>query len=585
MATPDFWPIESYGATGDGRSVALIAPNGSIDWWCAPALDGMPLFDRLIAGPDGTWFSLEPDKPYTSEQKYVENSNVLQTVFNTEDGVVILTDSLNSGLAGRLPWSEMGRRIEVISGSVRMVWRLRFGSRFSDQPVEHLQPGRWRVNGCSVGLLIGDRPITDTGNNSFEGTIEVTSGETVTIGMVVTYQEPLPLPSMKAIDTRMAISTTAWQQWVETLTVDGPYAADVRRSALALKLLWHSPSGAIAAAATTSLPEKIGAPKNYDYRYGWVRDTAYSLKALIRCGASEEVQASIAWLLQAIRRSDGKPEIFYTLAGGQPGPMVEIPVQGYEGSRPVHVGNDADDQLQHGIYGDIFEAISVYVEQGNMIDATTAEQLVALADQVIDIWQQPDSGIWELADEQHYTMSKIGCWLALQKAIELAEAGHIPGHKLDDWKQCRQAIYDYIESTCWNEDRQAYVMYVGTDKLDAALLLATRFGYPNKQRLAQTLHAVTDELSVGPLFYRYSGAQDEEATFTACSFWAVEAEAFVGDKTKARKQLDALLPQVKNQLGLMSEQVDPDSGRLLGNVPQALSHLAFIHAVDSVSGN
>ena len=403
-----------------------------------------------------------------------------------------------------------------------------------------------------------------------------------TIALLVSADEPLILPPIATIDARIDRSDQAWREWSGNLTYDGPYGDHVRRSALALKLLLFSPTGAIAAAATTSLPERIGGIKNYDYRFAWIRDVAYSIKAFLRVGAIEEAKAAFSWLTATIQRHGGVLRTMYALDGDLAPDEQQLDLPGYAGSRPVRSGNTARNQIQLGVFGDILETASLFVENGHVLDLVTRRLLADLADRCADVWHRKDSGIWELDELEHYTMSKMGCWTALDRAVTLAKARQIDTSHADRWERERDRIRDWVDANCWSHTRQAYTLHAGSNRLDAAILLATRFGFERRDRLASTREAVRGQLARGPLVYRYSGMEGEEGTFIACAFWLVEAYALLGDKRAAREQMEALLAATSGNLGLLNEQMDAETGDMLGNAPQALSHLALIHAASSI---
>ena len=581
-----FLPLERYAALGDGRSVALVGEDGSIDWWCPASIDSDPLFDRILDPHEGGRFAITPVAPFTAERRYREDSNVFELVFTTATGRMRVTDSLNSGGSGRLPWSELARRVDGLEGAVecrvevlcaRAVSSQSWRERSPHGDVLHLQ-----------GMITAFRasgPVqrTEETGRGVIATLVAKAGERSTLALLVGWDVPLILSPLPQIDARIDRSDQAWKEWAGNLARLGPYDAAVRRSALALKLLVYSPSGAIAAAATTSLPERLGGDKNYDYRYAWLRDVTYTIKAFLRVGATAEAQAAFSWLTRTLRRRGGTLATMFTLDGEDVTGDSVLDLPGYRGSTPVRRGNKAGIQLQLGMYGDLFETASLFVAQGHVLDLATRKLLADAADRCVDDWHRKDSGIWELEACEHYTLSKIGCWLALDRAVSLAGLGQMDGSRADIWRRERDHVLDWIETRCWSEDRQAYVFYAGSDKLDAALLLAVRFGFPSKARLAATRDAVQRELGRGPHIYRYSGMQSEEGAFIACGFWLVEAFALLGERAKAEVQMDAMLTACGKILGLLHEQIDPASGAALGNVPQALSHLALIHAACALS--
>lgn len=576
-----FLPLEGYGALGDGRAVALSGADGSIDWWCVPNMDSPPLFDRLLDADAGGYFTVAPTTPFTVERRYRPDSNVLETIFTTDTGRAKLTESLNSGTAGRLPWAELARRIDGLDGRVRFGITLVFG-----RAADTLSPYFARAGGHDVfhvGDVLGlfrhsDSVHIDTcDDGGVAASVTIGPGDRACVAIVAGANEPLVVPDIAEIDARIDISDGEWRDWTGQLDRSGPHSALAIRSALVLKLLLYSPTGAIVAAATTSLPERVGGDKNYDYRYAWVRDAGYSIKAFLRIGAQPEAKAGFTWLLK--RLAEGRPRVCYTLAGDPVPPVTEIAVDGYRGSAPVRVGNLATDQHQHGIYGDIFETAARFVADGNILDSRSAETLSHLADQCADGWRQKDAGIWELPELQHYTMSKVSCWQALARAVELADAGQIPTTCRDRWARERARIETWIGDHCWSEEKGAYLFYPGTDRLDASMALAVPFGFDGHDRLERTLDAIDRELGAGAFHYRYTGAAREEGCFLACTFWMVEARAILGQRPRAAAAFDAAIAGLDRGVGVLAEMVDPRSGAFLGNMPQGLTHLALIQAV------
>jgi GH15 family glucan-1,4-alpha-glucosidase len=388
---------------------------------------------------------------------------------------------------------------------------------------------------------------------------------------------PVVVPTPDEIDHRLENTKKAWRSWSNHVNECGEWSPYVVRSALALKTLVAEGSGAIAAAVTTSLPERLGGPKNWDYRYAWVRDSSFSIDALTNMGMSEEVQNSVAFLIRAIRKNGPDLHVFFSLDGELGVGEHEIDIPGYRSCRPVRVGNGATTQLQLGNYGDLFDTIHRYVMAGHVLDESTQALLVGFAEECRERWRDSDSGIWELHELRHYTISKIGCWVAFDRAVQLIECGQLPNSLVEQWRAEREQIREFIETRCWSEAKQSYSFYADSDDLDAAVLLVARTGFDRGERLRSTIKAINNELSKDILIYRYTNADKEEGAFVACTFWMVEALALSNQLERAQRVMSEAV-RLTNDVGILSEQIDPECGAFLGNLPQGLSHLALINA-------
>ena len=583
--------LGDYAAIGEGRSVALIAPDGAIDWWCAPNMDSPPLFDRILDAGTGGHFQVAPVGEWQMQRSYRENSNVLETRYQTDTGEVLITESLNSTLAGRLPWNELARRVEGISGQVEMQVIFQPGTR-----AETCSPWQKRINGhpvYHVGELMAmlrltdDVQINECGDERFTATFTASPDSRTLVALVTTEREPLAIPAPEKIDERIETSHIAWRDWADGLSWEGPYDNHVRRSALALKFLWYSPTGALAAAATSSLPEKLGNDKNYDYRYAWIRDACLIIKAFVYLGSMEDCKAAFSWLSRTIREHDNGLRACYTLEGGQVPEERFPPLSGYQNTQPVRVGNNARDQVQLSMYGDMLATARLFIQAGHVLDLSTSRLLGKLANHCADGWRQKDSGIWELPEEQHYTHSKMACWLALDQAVQLAQDSHIEPTWVQRWERERDRIRDWIETHCWSETRQAYTFYAGSDRLDAAVALTHYYGScVDPQRMLSTLTQIREELGHGGvMLYRYSEAEKEEATFVACAFWLVEALAELGEREEAGRIMDEILEQLcqRGNIEIFNEMFDTRTKSWLGNMPQGLSHLSLVCAAKALS--
>ena len=575
----DHIDLRGYAAIGDGRTVALIAPDGAVDWLPIAALHSAPVFARILDAEHGGRIELQPDGPFESERRYIPATNVLETVVRTTGGSARMTDALVGGFAGRLPWPELARRVEGLEGSVRFRWRVAPGTRLASAApwVQDTMHGPViRIDDVTIVVRGSDHGPHDSGEREVTGAFTTVAGSRHLLVVTGSEADPVHVPVPELTDDGLDRTIETWRSWSRDFGYDGRWSDAVQRSALVLKLLMYEPTGAIAAAATTSLPESLEGGKNWDYRFAWVRDVAYVVRSLVRFGLREETHAAIAWLTSAITRHGPKMRIFYGLDGSLPGGVEELDVPGWRGIGPVVVGNRANDQFQFGVYGDLLSVMRVYVEAGNVLDPGTAELLSRFADEVTGIWRQRDSGIWELPTVRHYTSSKMGCWQALTEAARLQELGAISGD-VAFWRAEAKAIREWVAQNCWSEQRQAYVAWPDATSLDAAVLLHAASGFDRSDRMSRTISAVFEELGSGPLLYRFTGADQEEGAFVACSFWAASALACVGRLEEAVRLLDELLP-LANDVGLYAEMIDPRDGAFLGNLPQGLSHLALIEA-------
>ncbi|WP_185021553.1 MULTISPECIES: glycoside hydrolase family 15 protein [unclassified Curtobacterium] len=578
--TDGYVPLRSYAAIGDGRTVALIARDGRIDWLPIPSMDSPPVFASIVDAEHGGHLALRPvDDGATVSREYLPGTNVLVTTWTTGSGQVTVTDAMVTGVAGRLPWAEIGRCVEGVEGSVEMEWAVVPGTLLNTAEPRRLDTENGTVigiDGVTIAIVEqGFEPVHDDGPR-FSGRFTATEGSKSILTIVGTHDEPIFLPEPERTLEGIDRTIENWSTWSKEFSYDGPWSDAVQRSALALKLLIFSPTGAIAAAPTTSLPEDRTGGKNWDYRFAWVRDLAYTVHSLTSFGLREETHAAVSWVMRTIAEHDETMPIFYRLDGSKAGDVEERDVPGWNGIGPVTIGNRASGQLQLGVWGDVFEIMRQYVRAGNVLDRKTASVLQELADDACHRWEEPDSGMWELEEAHHYTTSKIGCWQALDAAVELHDAGMIDGPR-DKWVENRELIEDWVAEHGWNEELGHYVMHPDTDALDTSILLHAMSAFDRGPRMASTIAAIQDQLQHGPLVYRYSGIQDEESPFVACSFWLAAAMACTGRIDDATSLMDAMVAQA-NDVGLFSEMLSAEDGDFMGNIPQGLSHLALIQA-------
>ena len=580
-------PIRDYGVIGDGRTAALVARDGSIDWLCLPNLDSGSVFGALLDAERGGTFRLAPTEPFTVERRYLEDSNLLETTFRTACGVVRVTDAMPLPLSGLAPTRELARSIEGLSGEVAMRWSVgpRFGygrsrthiGRRLGVPVAH-------AGADALAVLSFEAGETQVSAGAIQGRFTARSGAQALLALSMAHGDPLVFSPRSAIERRTAGTLDYWRSWSGERSYDGPWRDAVVRSSLALKLLIHAPSGAVAAAATTSLPEELGGVRNWDYRYSWIRDSSATLDALLSLGCPSESEAFFWWLLHASQLTHPQVNVLYRLDGRAGLPEYELDLSGYQGSRPVRIGNAAAPQRQLDVYGHLLQTAWLFVEAGGLLSADTSSRLASTADLVCSIWSEEDSGIWEVRGlTKHFTQSKMMCWVALDRACRLAADGHIPAKNAARWLAEATAIRRFVSDRCWSSERQSYMRFPGASETDASILLPTVMGYgadDERGRLMTTVRNVRAELGSGSHLRRYRGEDGlpgEEGTFLACSFWLVDALGRLGEVEEASELMEELLAH-GNDLGLYAEEIDPASGEFLGNFPQGLVHLALINA-------
>src|SRR5262245_12635333 len=484
--------------------------DGTICWLSVPSLDSPTMFGSLVDSERGGRFTLAPTDPFEVRRRYLPDTNVLETTFTTSSGTARVTDAMTLPLGPDLaPLRELVRLVDGIDGTVRFAWAVepRFGyasgrTRLSTRAgVPVFSSGNDAVAVCAWGA--GDMVASE---GAVAGSFSVSPGPGAVLALATAHQEPLVVPSRREVARRLEETIAYWRDWTQARPVGGPYRGAVVRSALALKLLVHAPTGAAAAAATTSLPEEIGGERNWDYRYSWVRDSAFVMEALLGLGCRDEAEAFFWWLMHASQITHPRLLVLYRLDGGAQAKERSLPLDGYLGSRPVRVGNKAVEQRQLDIYGDLMQTAWLYADAGYEIDREFADRLVEIADLVCDIWTEPDAGIWEVRSEaQHFTQSKMLCWIALDRAIRLADAGHLKAGRVERWTAAANDIRAFIEQRCWSAEKRSYTRAAGTEDLDASVLLGARLGYvdPGDERLTSTVDALLRELAEEPYLYRY----------------------------------------------------------------------------------
>lgn len=579
-------PIADYGAIGDGRSVALVSRDGSVDWWCPGRFDAPSVFAHLLDPARGGSFLLAPASRASSRQAYLPDTNVLSTRHDVEgEGAVDVVDFLVHAEDSAVDGSVLVRRVRGVAGAVRM--RARFEPRFhyGRVPARLLDSAASLLARGAGQALRVDAPLAwrrVEGGRDAEFT--VAAGESVDI---VVRHAPADAPSPFALElgvdaeTLERRTTARWRAWSERTVATGPYAALVRRSALAVKLLHFEPTGAFVAAATASLPEDLGGARNWDYRFAWLRDGAWSAHALGKLGHHEEEAAFRAWTSRIVEREGLPLRVLYTIAGTSDTVERELPhLRGYRGSRPVRIGNGARDQHQLDTYGEIVEFL---LRDGGRPDGARWARVREVVDWVAENWRAPDQGIWEMrCPPRHFVLSKAMAWVALSRAAAVAREHGLDGD-VDAWEREARVVRAEVLERGYDAARGSFLQAYDHPHLDASNLLLPLIGFVDADdpRMVSTVEATLRELTVDGLVYRYIDAGDGlpggEATFAYCTFWLIEVLSRQGRVEEARRLFEGMLRHA-SPLGLYAEEIEARTGEHLGNFPQAFPHIGLIHA-------
>ena len=595
-----YQPIEDYGIIGDLHTAALVGKDGSIDWLCLPHFDSPSVFAAVLDDAKGGRFRIAPAAADVArKQFYWPDTNVLVTRFLSADGVGQVTDFMPVGLAqADRSRHQLVRKVQVVRGT--MAFRMLCQPAFNYARTPHetvIAPGgaRFATPELTLGLLTG-RPLRREGGG-VGAEFVLNEGETAVfvLGRLEPGADPAVLLS-EAEGERLAQATVDyWRRWLSRCTYRGRWREMVHRSALALKLLTFQPTGAIVAAPTCSLPEGLGGERNWDYRYTWIRDAAFTLYGLLRIGFTDEAAHFMGWLEARCHElePDGSLQIMYGIDGRHTLNEETLGhLEGYRGSRPVRIGNGAYNQLQLDIYGELMDSVYLFNKHGAPISYDLWRHLRRLVDWVAENWEVPDEGIWEVrGGRRHFVYSKLMCWVALDRALRLADKRSFPADR-DRWLKVRDRIYEEIMTRGWNRERRAFVQHYGGESLDASNLMMPLvfFLSPADPRNLRTLEATLKPPADGglvsnSLVYRYNieeaadGLKGEEGTFNICTFWLVEALTRAGriDRRhleRARLTFEEMLGY-SNHVGLYAEETGP-RGEALGNFPQAFTHLALI---------
>jgi GH15 family glucan-1,4-alpha-glucosidase len=589
-------PIEDYALLADCYSTALVSRAGSIDWCCIQRLDAGSCFGRLLDWGKGGFCSISPkDGSGNTSRRYLDETLILETTFHADGGVARLYDFYALPSSTReYPHRQLIRILEGVSGSVqfdlRIVPRFDYGSL---KPWIRQEGVRvYSAIGGNDGLLISaDAEIRPSDDHALEGSANVRAGERVGLSFLSVPPEqldydPPEAPGADELDRRLEQTMGWWRGWSSDLRFEGPYRAGVLRSAITVKALMNDLTGAVAAAATTSLPESPGGTLNWDYRCSWIRDSFFSARALAEIGFDAVADAFRRFVERSSAGSAGQLQVMYGIGGERRLTEEELGhLEGYRGASPVRVGNAAAGQLQLDMYGELLELSWRWHKRGNSPDDDYWRFLTELVDVAAERWSEPDSGIWEQRDDQrHFVHSKVMCWATLDKGLRLAREcmRKAPERR---WRKTRDEIREAVEGEGYDEGRGVFVRAFGAEELDAALLLLPRVGFVgyDDERMVRTTDAIREELDDDGLLKRYQtdGAEPEGA-FLACSFWLAECLARQGRLGDARAVFDRTLA-TGNDLNLFSEEYDTARGEMLGNFPQGLTHLSHISAAVALS--
>ncbi|HYN50396.1 MAG TPA: glycoside hydrolase family 15 protein, partial [Thermoleophilaceae bacterium] len=590
---PGYLPIAEHGIIGDLHTAALVGTDGTIDWYCCPHFDSPSVFGAILDRRRGGYYRIAPAaEGWTPKQLYFPDTNVLITRFLARGGVGEVQDFMPIHEApGSVFRHRLIRRVVGVRGE--LTFRIEVEPRFNygrdpHTIVFHENGVVFRSADMSLALETAV-PLTfsDTGVSC---EVTLAAGESVTFVLERVPEDYVPRPYSEA-ETREAFDSTIeyWRRWLSKSRYQGRWREVVHRSALTLKLLTFRPTGGIVAAPTTSLPEHIGGVRNWDYRYTWIRDAAFSLLALLRLGFTDEAAAFMDWMRDRFREPRpgalGPLQIMYGIDGrSELEEEVLEHLEGYRGSAPVRIGNGAAEQLQLDIYGELIDSVYFYSRHGSPIDHDSWVDLCRVIDWICENWDQADEGIWEeRGGRKHYTYSRLMSWVGLERAVKMALDRGLPAD-LPKWQSSRDLIYHQIMAKGWHPERQAFVQHYDTEFLDAAVLLMplVNFVAPTDRRWLSTLDAMSTELVSDSLVYRYNveaspdGVEGEEGTFSICTFWYVEALARAGRVEESRLAFEKMLTYA-NHVGLYAEQIGL-TGEALGNFPQAFTHLALINA-------
>jgi GH15 family glucan-1,4-alpha-glucosidase len=584
--------IQDYAAIGDGRTVALVSRHGSIDWLCWPRFDSPAILGAILDPRAGCW-TLAPTTPFRVERRYVGDTNVLEARFDTGTGTVVVTDLMPVASEQEksrlmLPDHEILRVAECVSGDVEVALHLVPRPDYGRRPPRIRHGGALGVRvemGAAVLVLRANLALQISDDGEIWGRSRLRAGDAIHASLTFADDGPAVLPPL-GDRSREAIERSVrwWHDWAASLRYDGPGRDGVIRSALTLKLLVYAPTGAVVAAPTTSLPERIGGDLNWDYRFCWLRDAALTVRAFVALGCISEAHAFVSWLLHTTRLTQPELRVLYDVYGKAPAAeRILEELAGHQRSRPVRVGNAAAAQRQLDVYGEVIDAVTHFVRAGGTLDRDTERMLCAFGEYVCRHWEEPDEGIWEpRSGRAQNTHSRVLCWTALDRLLQLHADGHVRRVPVTKFQENRERIRRVIEARGWNTGIGSYVSQLDGSDVDATQLLLPWYGFEDasSQRMRGTYRRIRARLGAGgALLYRYRTAESPgEGAFGICSFWGAEYVALGGGTIEEARDLFERVCAHANDVGLLAEEIDPATGAALGNFPQAFTHVGLINA-------
>jgi GH15 family glucan-1,4-alpha-glucosidase len=590
--------LADYSLIGNAHTAALVSKYGSIDWCCLPDFDSEAIFASLLDETKGGQFSITPVNAFESTQQYITDTNVIQTRFKTEEGCVVLTDAFTAmteeeKLRGLFPDQEVLRVLDCPEGEVKMEMIFHPRKFYGKDAMRLEMHGKLGIYCSTKGNVVylhssipADLVKLNEDKSIATAIFKIKAGEKIIFSLSFSQQSPAIIAEVRETGwMRMQQTISFWKQWIGQCKYEGKYQKEVRRSALVLKLLTFAPSGAIVASPTSSLPEDPGGERNWDYRFCWLRDASFTVRALARLGFTEEIHAYMSWITHATRLTHPELQVVYSIYGNATLKEVVLPwLKGYQSSKPVRVGNAAHKQFQLDVYGEVLDAVCQYAPMVKGFDRATKKFVLGLGTVICKLWNKEDDGIWEIRSvPQHHTHSKVMAWTGLDRLISLCEEQGWNGAPMDKFRSTRDKLKKEIEEKGYNNEISSYTRAFGSKDTDGSLLVLPLTGYipADHQRMLGTINFMKQSLSRNGLLYRYKnvddGMQGGEGSFALCDFWLCENLALTGRTSEAIELFEQLL-RYASPTGLLSEEIEPLTGELRGNYPQGFTHIELINA-------